>query len=832
MQSRLLLGLTLTFFLAHVQAAPLQQSGLTQGQFASSADERALLQEMTRNFGSEVIIRHPDDDPAYGDGNAFDNFGVAVALSGDTAIVGAYFDDNAAGTGAGSAYVYTRSNGAWQQQAKLMPSSAPESGMFGWSVAIKDDTVLVGAVLSNGSGAVYVFNRVGTVWAEQAMLVAADAGADDYFGWSVALDTDIAVIGAALDDTSAGIDSGSAYVFVRSGGVWSQQTQLLPSDAAAGDGFGLAVALSGAGALIGAPFDDNSTGADSGSAYMYTSNLGAWSEQAKLTAADGAAGDQFGGAVALLDARALVGAWQDDTAAGADAGSVHVFERSAGLWNATARLTASDAAASDFFGESVALGVDTVVVGAFSHGTAAAQDAGAAYVYTSSGNQWLEQAQLRQADPAEGDNFAGSVAISGTTVLAGCNYDDNDAGIDAGSATVFTGSGPDWTEQAKLTAGVGHGLDLFGYALAIEGNTALISTLRPAGAVHVFVRSGSTWQLQATLSSVDARPYNRFGAAVALSGDTALIGEPSAESGAVHVFVRSDGVWSQQARLVADDAAGNASFGQSLALSGDTALIGAPDASEFAVFAGAAYVYRRTGTSWCQQARLDAPTPDSGDQFGTAVALSGDTALIGTPNFDHNGAEAGGAVLVFQRDGDTWLAAAQLNATDPTWHAGFGRSLAISNDTVVIGAPQDRNAENVAVGAAFVFTKAAGVWSEQAKLLGSDNVANGRFGWNVAIEGNTALIGTWAPPDKPGPGLEAGFVYLYARGQGIWAQQARLTPSAGAPNDQYGISVALSQNDALIGAPFTDSTVTDNRDVGSVYALTRQELLFGDGFEY
>ncbi|GMV84090.1 MAG: hypothetical protein AMXMBFR7_52740 [Planctomycetota bacterium] len=193
-------------------------------------------------------------------------------------------------------------------------------------------------------------------------MTASDAAAFDWFGWSVALSGDTALMGAPHDDDGVG-DSGSAYIFVRNAGVWSQQAKLTASDAAASDLFGHSVSVSGDTALIGAYKDDDG-GTDSGSAYVFVRNAGAWSQQAKLTAWDPAADDRFGWSVALCEDTALVGAYLDDDG-GSASGAAYVFVHSAGAWSQQAKLTAMDAAPSDNFGWSVAITGDTALVGAY-----------------------------------------------------------------------------------------------------------------------------------------------------------------------------------------------------------------------------------------------------------------------------------------------------------------------------------------------------------------------------------------------------------------------------------------------------------------------------------
>ena len=212
---------------------------------------------------------------------------------------------------------------------------------------------------------------------EVAKLTASDAAAFDFFGESVSISGDTALVGAPLDD-DAGSDSGSASVFVRSGTTWTQQAKLTAGDAAALDQFGESVSISGDTAVVGA-FGDDDAGVNSGSAYVFVRSGTTWTQQAKLTASDAAAGDQFGRSVSISGDTALVGAVGDDDA-GSDSGSAYVFVRSGTTWTQQSKLTAGDAAAFDFFGFSVSISGDTVLVGAQGDDDAGTAS-GSAYIF-------------------------------------------------------------------------------------------------------------------------------------------------------------------------------------------------------------------------------------------------------------------------------------------------------------------------------------------------------------------------------------------------------------------------------------------------------------------
>jgi hypothetical protein len=368
------------------------------------------------------------------DGAAGDNFGCYVSISGDAALVGAWLDDDK-GDMSGSAYVFTRSGTIWTQQAKLLASDGTSGDLFGWSVSLDNNTALIGAYWDddNGdkSGSAYVFTRTGTTWAPQAKLLASDGETMDYFGYSVSVSGDTALISAPLDDDNGGA-SGSAYVFTRTGTTWTQQAKLLAADGAVGDNFGIRVFLAGDTALIGSDGDDGIRG----SAYVFTRTGISWSQQAKLIASDGQSEDFFGYFVSLSGDTALIGA-PGDNDNGNSSGSAYIFTRIGTIWTEQAKLLASDGYAWDYFGYAVSLYGDTAIVTA-PQDDDNGDDSGSAYVFTRTGASWSEQQKLLASDGQAGDTFGWwSVSLNRDFALvSSCRDDDN--GDDSGSAYVFT----------------------------------------------------------------------------------------------------------------------------------------------------------------------------------------------------------------------------------------------------------------------------------------------------------------------------------------------------------------------------------------------------------
>lgn len=361
------------------------------------------------------------------DGAAFENFGFSVGISGNTAIVGAY-RDNDNGIESGSAYVFSDVGGA-NTQTKLTASDGTASDYFGHSVGISGSTAIVSAFLDddNGSnsGSVYVFSDVGGT-NTQTKLTASDSTADDIFGRSVGISGSTAIVGASLDDVS-GINSGSAYVFSDLGGT-NAQTKLTASDGAANDQFGLSVGISGSTAIVGA-YGDDDNGTSSGSAYLF-SDVGGTNTQTKLTATDGAPSDNFGWSVGISGSMAIVGAYADDDK-GSASGSVYLFSDLGGT-NTQTKLSATDGAADDHFGFSVGISGSMAIVGAYLDDDNG-NNSGSAYVFSDVGGMNTET-KLIASDGAANDQFGISVAIDSDNFVVGA------FGKNSNTGKAYTGS--------------------------------------------------------------------------------------------------------------------------------------------------------------------------------------------------------------------------------------------------------------------------------------------------------------------------------------------------------------------------------------------------------
>ncbi|MEP7337170.1 MAG: putative Ig domain-containing protein, partial [Acidobacteriota bacterium] len=743
------------------------------------------------------------------DGAANDNFGGAVAVSGNTAVIGAPFDD-VVGAEQGSAYVFVRSGSSWTQQARLNALDGGTNDGFGRAVAINSNTVIIGAYGDEADrGSAYVFVRSGVTWSQQQKLTAADGVAADNFGSAVALSGETAVIGAPAEDLSTPQSKGAAYVFVRNGVTWSQQQKLVAADGLIDEEFGAVVALSGETAVIGNYNKQIGSNPNQGAAYVFVRNGTLWTQQQKLTAADGAAGDSFGYAVALNGDTLLVGALYDSIGMNPNQGSAYVFGRSGASWSQLQKLTASDAKAQDFFGNAVAINGSTLVIGAAN--IAANNNQGKAYVFARNGAAWQQQEILTATDSASGDRFGSVLALSGDTIVTGAVGDLIGANANQGSAYVFVIRDDTLVQQQRLAAADGVDNDQFGTAVALNGNTAVVSVTQDShgnqsglGAVYVFVRNGATWTQQAKLLAGDGAVGDYFGQALALSGDTLAVGAPEddigakVDQGSVYVFVRNGAVWSQQTKLVNGLGAAGDRFGGAVALQGNTMVCGISYAQIGGMpKRGAAFVFVRNGVTWSSQALLTASDGAADDLFGSAVALSGDTAVIGSPGDNVGGLPKRGSAYAFVRNDEAWSQQAKLTAADGAADDGFGGAVALDGNTLVIGVDDHDNGANEGQGAAYVFIRNGAAWSQQQKLTVTNGALGDHFGRAVALSGDTLMIGAfWADVVN----VNAGAVYSFTRSGATWTPQQHF--ASGLTETRFGWSVAFDGDTVLIGAPF------------------------------
>ena len=366
------------------------------------------------------------------DGKTDARFGCSVSIDDDYAIIGAV-EDNENGYRSGSAYIFKLEGTIWTEQTKLLPSDGLAYQNFGVSVYIDGEYAIIGATGddSNGldSGSAYIFKREGTIWTEQTKLLPSDGEEDYIFGGCVSLYGDFAIIGSTGDKEN-GEYSGSAYIFKREGTIWTEQTKLLPSDGEQFESFGRSVAIDGDYTIIGAP-GDNDNGYVAGSAYIFKRNGNLWSEQSKLLASDGEKYDYFGRSVSIDGQYVIIGAWGDESRSG----SAYIFKREGEIWTQLEKMSPSDIDSGDYFGFSVSINGDYAIVGAEGD-NAKAYGAGSAYIFKRNGVTWSKHAKLLAPDGEEKNWLGCSVSLNEDNVIIGALGADGNK-PKSGSAYLF-----------------------------------------------------------------------------------------------------------------------------------------------------------------------------------------------------------------------------------------------------------------------------------------------------------------------------------------------------------------------------------------------------------
>ncbi|MFN0132966.1 MAG: GC-type dockerin domain-anchored protein [Phycisphaerales bacterium] len=350
-------------------------------------------------------------------------FGSSVSMSGDVLLVGARAAASTPGVFGGAAHLYRRAGTAWNLEKRIKGNDTVGGDEFGISVCVRGDVAIVGAYLDDddgsGSGSAYIFRRNGTDWVQEAKLTASDAAPGDRFGTSVAIDGDTAIVGAPFTFI-VGFQTGTAYVFRRQGGAWSETAKLNAPVQQAGAFFGGFVALDGDVAVFSAIAEDSPNLTDLGSVYVHRRSGETWPMEKRIVPADGVAGQAFGSAVSLRGGALLVGSYLDAGPGGLGQGSAYVFRNAGTMWNQEAKIRASDGAADDLYGSALAISGDAAIVGAYQR-DAGATDAGMAYLHRRRPNGlWYESGRVSLAMPGMLDYFASAVAIDGAYAAGGC----------------------------------------------------------------------------------------------------------------------------------------------------------------------------------------------------------------------------------------------------------------------------------------------------------------------------------------------------------------------------------------------------------------------------
>ncbi len=687
--------------------------------------------------------------------------------------------------------------------SQLVASDSSAEDQFGSAVSISGDVLVVGAPFDDDvgedSGSAYVYRFDGTSWVEDTKLIASDGFAFDQFGGAVSISGPIVVVGAPFDDV-AGSNSGSAYIFRFDGTGWVEESKLTASDAAAGDRFGTSVSMSGGLVVVGAKSDDVGPLIDSGSAYIYRHDGANWIEETKLTASDAETQDEFGSAVSISGNRVAVGAALDDDS-GEASGSAYVYYYQGTSWVEEAKLTASDAALGDSFGGAVSISGHRVVVGAMGYDAGALSDSGSVYTYRFDGTSWGDEAKLEPSFASADERFGRSVTISGNLVVVGAANEDAADSV-FGSVFIYRHDGSSWSEDEELFDGGSS--SLFGRSVSISGERVVVGGplhdgAGPSSGIAYVLREGAFWAAEAKIEASDPAMDDQFGNAVSIDGDVLAVGvrlddDAGLNSGSAYIYRLIEGSWVQEAKIVASDAAAGDLFGGDISISGDIVVVSARNNDDAGTSSGSAYVYRFDGINWIEEAKLTASDATTFWGFGNSVSISGDVVVVSA-----NGADGGlGAVYVFRYDGVGWVEEAKLVASDPQVEDEFGELVSIDGNRILVGADHG----DAFAGSAYIFGYDGTTWTEQIKLTAP---SGGFFGTSGGVSGDRVLVGTLAEEE----------VYVYRYTGTDWVAEATLTASDGG-TDFGSITASIWGGLVVVGA-FTDDEAGSNAGAAYVY---------------
>lgn len=422
-------------------------------------------------------------------------------------------------------------------------------------------------------------------------------------------------------------------------------------------------------------------------------------------------------------------------------------------------------------------------------------------------------------DTGRDDYYGWSIAASADTMLVGMPFEFTGTTLTPGAAYLQRWQSGSWTQEAKLAAADGVSFDYFGEAVAVDGDLAAVAA--PAhqsgrGAVYLFQRQSGNWSQVAKLQAGDPTQNASFGQALALNAGTLAVGAPGYNSGrgAVYVFVGAEGSWVQQQRLQSNDIAANDRFGQAVALSGQTLLIGAPNKAGSVSAQGVAYLFGRSGNTWSQQARLARTSPTAGEGFGAAVALDLNLAAVSAPYAPAASGTAGGLVQSYLRTDSTWSPLAELRSSQGSASAQFGFALSLSGPRLLVGLAGDSFGEDILQGSLEAYLFESGAWGLNQRMLAADAETEAQLGYSVAQGADFAAAG--APGASRAGQFYAGAAYAFINRQ----TSLEVLPISSQPiriGESYAVDVEVSATEAV---PTGTVSVSDDSGASCTAALS------------
>lgn len=688
------------------------------------------------------------------DGYRLQRFGNSVAISGDTAVVGAK-DDKQIASFAGAAYVFTRSNGVWSFQQKLAPTVLTSEDYFGTSVDISGDTIIVGApknTINNvHNGAAYLFSRTGNSWVQNQKIIAPSTSKFD-FGIDVAIDGNHVTV-KANNSNFQGID-----IFSKINNQWVFQEFINSAYVFS------SVSMDSERIVFGIPtnYIPITNSYTAGSVTIYKLNGSDWQFEQRLSLPNPSNTDYFGSSV-YLDGKRFVATSANNSYRVV----TYLYNEQTSLWEIEQTLTRLDESAIS--ANSIALSDNHIFVGAKEDVVTYQTDPGFGIIFSRTNEQWLEKQTIIPSDSNKNDYFGFSVSLSGNTAAIGA-LRDRVGNNHSGSVSIFTKEENEWLLEQQFAPDDGQVGDDFGSEVILLGDTLIASSplnneaALDAGAVYVFAREGISWTQEQKILPPVATIGDAFGTSFAVFENTLAIGKPYSDSGGtnvgvVYIYSKDDAnQWVVQQTITPPTPTMNGEFGYQISLSFDTMLISDKGFYQQSFVPGIVYIYQKTNEGWLlESSLLDTPTffytnvifgaCTAIDRNTIAVSLHGPTSFISSPpDF--------GKVYTFTRTNNTWTRQFQLSSRITQFPTAtyFGISLAVRGDTLIVGA-----ANTEGPGSLFKFNLSQTPFPTPQVILPPDTQDFDNYGNSVSLDGDQILVGA---PSHSGAGYTSGKAYI------------------------------------------------------------------------
>jgi hypothetical protein len=725
---------------------------LSEGNVSSNGDGTLQLQS---TFTQQELSSIGGEDGS-------DSFGHAVAIDGNLAVIGAPYHDSNFRINNGAVFVYELQNDQWQQVATVTSPTDKSGDLFGWSVDIQGDTIVVGSMhddmFSFNGGAAYVLYQGASVgeWEIAQSLPASNVRIGDRFGVSVAIDSGLIAVGNRFANGAA-INSGTVNVFRSNEFRQFYEADIVESPIATEAQFGWDLDLYNQQLVVGAPRSET------GSAFLYQLNEWgqAWKET-ELVADSIRTGDRFGYSVSISEGNAFVGSTLHDHASVINSGAVYRYD----------------------------------LQGAF-------------------------QQKLIQPSPKRGDQFGFAIDSDGLKVVAsGVGIDST--GNNSGRVVEFSNENGAWvlahvfdTERTSRS----------GHAIALDGDKAIVG-VPTQDRVQTFLAEEGTqditfdYTIHEAVIQLQGEAEDSFGWSIASTDQWAVVGAPTAmtqtsiQGGAVWVFKRSNDDWSFHSRLTPSTIGVGDHFGSSVDIQGNVLVVGSRLADTGNIDAGAAYVFELEGDQWNWTDRLFAADIDASDQFGYSVAVDGDRIVVGAIYDEYGEVVNSGTVTVFEKqsgEGSGWEASQTLISDSPEQGKRFGHDVSLSQSWLAVSSPVAEQ-----TGKVYTWRLEGLDWRFKGALAASDTSVGDEFGNSLSIQGTKLVVGAWKHDHN---GIwNSGAVYAFEWSDGQWQQQKKLVSEANFGSliawNRFGSSVDLDGGNLAVGSAFEDGS---GEDSGAVY---------------